>query len=434
MPSVVEVIEFWVSGGWGRFFRVFWFFFVFDFLRYVVVDFLALFQYRDNRRSKKTRWVNARKALLDELPLVSVIVPGKDEGKHLYQLVRSLAQQTYQNFELIVVDDGSTDQTSVIGKDLEKAGLIDFFIRNEVRGGKASGANTALGFCNGEFIIHVDADTSFDYDAFERILIPFYYDENIGAVGGNLEVRNIDETFATRLQAIEYLKTIFIGRMASTFLGTYRTISGAFGAFRKATLVQLGGWDVGPGLDGDITLKFRKLGKKIYFEPLARGLTRVPHSFSKLWRQRLRWDKSVIRFRMRKHVDVFHLNANFRWSNAMSSAENIFFNVFLNFKWYFYVIDIVLNFRGILWFIVIMNFLMYTISNILQFVVILLFARDKPRIYHLFWYTPLMVPYVGYFLRLVRTLAHLKELFFKSSYNDKWNPYKSSRKAQALGI
>jgi biofilm PGA synthesis N-glycosyltransferase PgaC len=71
-------------------------------------------------------------------------------------------------------------------------------------------------------------------------------------------------------------------------------VSGAFGAFTKDALDRVGGWDIGPGLDGDITVKLRKLGYKIVFEPDAVCQTNVPNTFKKLVKQRLRWDKSIV--------------------------------------------------------------------------------------------------------------------------------------------
>lgn len=77
-----------------------------------------------------------------------------------------------------------------IGRNLERRGFIDRFLRNELRGGKASGANMAIRYARGKFIIHVDADTSLNTDALEQILIPFYMDSKVAGVGGNLKVRN----------------------------------------------------------------------------------------------------------------------------------------------------------------------------------------------------------------------------------------------------
>ncbi len=434
MESLDEIYQYWSSVGWSKFFRVFWYFFAIDFFRYILIDFFALSHYIRERRRRKKDFELAKAALWAEHPLISVIVPGKNEGKHLYKLTRSIKEQSYQHLELIVVDDGSDDQTKIIGRDLEKNGLIDLFIRNDVRGGKASGANTALHFCKGKYVIHLDADCSFNYDAFEKILVPFYYDASIAAVGGNLEVRNSEDSLATKLQAIEYLKSILIGRIASSYLGFYRIISGAFGAFEIEKLKRLGGWDIGPGLDGDITMKFRKLGYKVHFEPTALGLTSVPDSFRKLAKQRRRWNKSIVRFRMRKHLNVFRVDANFSWSNMLSSAENIFYNVILNVKWYIYILDVAANFGGMLMYIVPTNLLMYAIANFIQMFVIVLFVEDKKAKAKFLWYAPIMVLYMGFFLRFVRTVAQLEELLFKKSYDDNWNPYKSSKKAKALGL
>jgi cellulose synthase/poly-beta-1,6-N-acetylglucosamine synthase-like glycosyltransferase len=334
-----------------------------------------------------------------------------------------------------VIDDGSDDQTPEICRNLKQNGYIDAYFRNEVRGGKASAANLGLRYSRGQYVIHLDADCSYDRDAIENILVPFFYDLNIGAIGGNVQVRNYKESLCATLQAIEYMDTISVGRIASSELGIYRVISGAFGAFKKEALDRLGGWDIGPGLDGDITVKIRKLGYKIHFEPSAVCQTSVPNTFRKLVKQRLRWDKSLIRFRLRKHRDVFYPNDSFRWSNFISFVENITYNLILNVKWYFYLVDMVVNFGSQLFFIIPMNILLYTANNILKFLVFSPFRdRKNESISYFMIYLPMMVFYFGYFLRIVRTTAYIQELFFKASYKDNWNPAKSSRHAKALKL
>lgn len=427
-------IKFWLYASWDLIFRVFWYFIIFELFRYVLVDFIVLILYFIRKNVDHKRWDKARQDFWKDFPLVSIIVPGKNEGKHLFKLTKSLAEQTYTNYEIIVVDDGSDDYTRLIGRDLEKQGLIDLFISQDVRGGKASGANTALRFAKGKFVVHFDADCSFDRDAVEKSLIPFYFDAKIAAVGGNLEVRNHQESLATSVQAIEYLKTILVGRMVTSYLGIYKIVSGAFGSFRKDLIERIGGWDIGPGLDGDITVKLRKMGYKIHFEPDATGLTSVPNSFKKLFKQRMRWDKSIIRFRFRKHRDIFYPNANFSFRNFFSSSENIVYNVILNVKWYFYILDMVVNFRDLLIYIIPMNLLLYFLANLLQFSVILGICKNAKEKLKLLPYLPLMVFYTGYFLRWARTKAHYQEFFKRKSYQDPWNPVKSSQQAEALGI
>lgn len=430
-----EFINYITAVNASKLFRIFWFFFVFEFFRFFLIEISTLLLWKFTGFFRKRKIADARLSLWEKQPFVSIIVPGKNEGRHIYKLANSLKEQTYQNFELIVIDDGSDDQTPEICRSLKQNGFIDSYFRNEVRGGKASAANLGLRYAKGKFIIHLDADCSYDRDAIENILVPFYYNLNIAAVGGNVQVRNYKESLCATLQSIEYMDTISVGRIATSELGIYRVISGAFGAFRKDALERLGGWDIGPGLDGDITVKIRKLGYKIHFEPTAICQTSVPVTFKKLIKQRLRWDKSLIRFRLRKHRDVFYPNDSFRFSNFISFVENITYNLILNIKWYFYLFDMVVNFTSQLIFIVPMNILLYTANNFLKFFVFSLFRERKNETVNYFLiYLPLMVFYFGYFLRIVRTIAYIQEIFFKASYKDSWNPQKSSKFAKALKL
>ncbi|MCB9189526.1 MAG: glycosyltransferase family 2 protein [Flavobacteriales bacterium] len=408
---------------------------MFELFRYLIVDMLALIMIKIKRVFTKKYRDEARRRFLQEQPLISILVPGKNEGKHIFKLANSLREQTYQNFELIIVDDGSDDNTEEICRSLKRNGLIDIFIRNEVRGGKASGANTALRLASGKYVVHLDADCSYDMDAIEQIIIPFYEDERVGAVGGNVMVRNYKESLATTLQGFEYSDAISIGRMVSSYLGIYKIISGAFGAFRMDVLRNIKGWDIGPGLDGDITVKYRKLGYRIVFEDRAVCQTSVPNTFRKLAKQRLRWDKSLIRFRLRKHKDVMLPSENFNLLNFLSFAENITYTLILNIKWYVYVFDVFFNFSGMIWVILLMNFFLYTMTNYFKLIFFNFFRERKNAPFSYFIpFAPLMVFYHGYFLRFVRTISYIKEIFFKASYEDAWNPEKTSLKAKEIGI
>ena len=84
-----------------------------------------------------------------------------------------------------------------------------------------------------------DADSSLDRNALENIPDTVYYDPKIKGVGGCVKVRNMRDTICTSLQALEYLKTIQVGRMVTSWLGIYHIISGAFGAFDTAALRQV---------------------------------------------------------------------------------------------------------------------------------------------------------------------------------------------------
>ena len=429
-----EYIQYWSIVGIDKFIRVFWYFVIFEFTRYIIIDYIIALKFWLTRKKRASREQHARAQLFAENPLISIIIPGKNEGKHLYKLTKSLAEQTYQNFELIIVDDGSDDDTPIIGRNLEKLGLIDKFIRNEMRGGKASAANLALRFTNGKYIVHLDADCSFDRDAIEKVVIPFYMNDKIGAVGGNVKVRNYDESLCAKFQAIEYLKTVSVGRIITSQLGIYKIVSGAFGAFKPEILDSIGGWDIGPGLDGDITVKIRKSGYQIYFEPKAICLTNAPAKFKVLTKQRLRWDKSIIRFRVRKHKDVYFPNKNFNLLNFLSLFENVFYNVVLDIFWIIYLIDIIFFYTTSLKFIIPMNITLYVVMNFVQMFSTYLFSERKKEELKLWSILPLMTIYTGIYLRLIRTVAYYKEFFFKRSFEDPWNPYKSSIQAKRHGL
>lgn len=427
-------LQYWLSVDIHFFIRVFWFFLFLEVTRYFIFDFLVVFGVKIHLRWKKKRLEKARQQLRLENPFISIIAPGKNEGKHLFALVNTLAEQTYQNFELIIVDDGSDDDSAIIGRNLEQRGFIHKFISTDVRGGKASAANLALRFCKGKYVVHLDADCSLDRDAIESSLIPFYLNKNIGAVGGNLKVRNDTESLCTRLQAIEYLKIISLGRLVTSTLGIYRIVSGAFGSFRRDILLEVGGWDIGPGLDGDITVKIRKAGFQIAFAQKAVGLTSVPNTFKKLIKQRLRWNRSIIRFRVRKHADVYFPTANFSFLNFFSFAENIFYNVILDIVWWIYLIDMWYNMGYYLGLIIPMVLTMSIILGFIQMMLIASMSERHRSEYKLWWFVPLMPLYTGVFLRIVRTISYIQEFFFRKSYKDTWNPAKSSKVAEANGF
>lgn len=416
----------------AQFIGYFWPFFIIDMIRYVFLEAILIVRYLLKKKDKQQSIRLARHNLFRQSPLISVLVPGKNEGRHIEALVRSLANQTYQNFELIVIDDGSDDDTKTICSRLHQDKKIDVYIRNETRGGKASAANTGFKFSKGKYIVHLDADSHLENNALETIIIPFLMDEKVGAVGGDVRVSNEDDSFATRLQAIEYFKTISAGRTASSELNILRIISGAHGAFRRDLLEQIGGWDVGPGLDGDITLKIRKLGYDIVHEVGAICYTNVPVKFSKLSKQRYRWDKSMVRFRLRKHLDILSPSANFRGSNFFSVAENILFNLFFDIKWFVYFTFTLWYMPQNLGYILLVNYILYFFGNCIQFAMMRILLADsyRPADALLPFFLPLMPVYTGFYLRVIRTYAYIMELFHKTSYDDAWNPWKVSKVAK----
>jgi biofilm PGA synthesis N-glycosyltransferase PgaC len=411
-----------------------WFILLIDIPRFLVLEGITLFLSLTKRAATMDLWKNARKKLWEEKPLVTVLVPGHNEGRHLYKLVESMKRQTYKNIELIVVDDGSTDNTPIIGNSFEKRGDIDLFLRAEERGGKASAANLGLRYSKGKYIVHLDADSSLADDAVEKILIPFYRYKKVGAVGGNIIVRNENESLTTTMQFLEYLQSISVSRIVLSHLGLYKIVSGAFGAFPKEVLDRVGGWDIGPGLDGDITVKIRKINLNIIFEEQAICKTHAPTTWKALTKQRIRWSRSLVRFRIRKHKDVWIPNGNFKIMNFIAFFENVFFGLVLDFLWITYMIQIIVvdpNFL-LVWFP--FKYTLYLAMGLISFFFALAVTNYRKKILSKILYMPLYPIYMGYYMRIVRSIAYIDEIFFLDSYNDTWNPQKTSKKAKEYGI
>ena len=418
----------------------FWPFFVIDFFRYTVLNGIGLLRYFYRwrlRSGENGSREEARRELYSEYPLVTIIIPGKDEGTNLGPLIDSLHRQTYGNLEIIVIDDGSEDQTPEIGRRMERRGRIDRFLRQRVRGGKASAANTGLRWAKGKYTVHIDADSYLRDDAIEKSLIPFYEEEQVGVVGGDVRAANAAENLTTRFQAFEYLQMITLGRTASAEYGILRIVSGAFGTFRTDALRRLGGWDVGPGMDGDITLKLRKLRLKVIHASDSVCYTNLPTDLNSLTRQRYRWSRSLVRFRLRKHGDLLDPTGPFRWSDLIAEFTIIIFNILLDIKWILYIIQMVVMNIGLLPFVLFFAYLLYTANNAINYLLVksvLAINGTKEPHSGLAFMIPVMPLYIGFYQRGVRTFGYLMEGLHRASYLDPWNPWKVSREALKEGV
>ena len=121
--------------------NTYWFLFFLEMPRYYILEYIVICYRMMNKNRRDKEKEIARFYLYRENPLITILVPGKNEGKHIFKMVNSLAEQTYRNYEIIVVDDGSDDDTKLICTDLYRAGYITHYLRLETRGGKAAASN-----------------------------------------------------------------------------------------------------------------------------------------------------------------------------------------------------------------------------------------------------------------------------------------------------
>ena len=245
----------------------------------------------------------------------------------------------------------------------------------------------------------------------------------MGAVAGNILVRNRNENLLTRIQAFEYLRSILLGRMVSSRLGLLGIVSGAFGAFRRETLLQVGGWDVGPGEDEDIVLRLRKLGYKIQFAPYAECYTDAPTRLKVLTKQRRRWEWAVVTFESRKHIDMAKpWNRSFRLSNFILITERWLFNLFLPLWFWVYALWLMLfSENEHLADIAILYYFLYLGIETMQWLLVLYYSNHKSRDARL-WYIPFIIPFYQAYQRCVTTVAILEEMLTRRSFRDSFVP------------
>ncbi|MDN5873065.1 MAG: glycosyltransferase family 2 protein [Sinobacteraceae bacterium] len=399
-------------------FLALWPFLLIEMPRYVLSEFIVLCLSFRREPPEKTQF---RAALSTAPPLVSVLLPGYNEAETLETTVIALREQTYPNMEIIVVSDGSTDGMDAVGRRLAARGWIRYF-EHHIRGGKSSAANFALNAARGDYIVICDADSTFDTESIWHLMVEFYRPE-VTAVAGNLRARNAAVNLLTRCQAMQYLMSIGVGRRVSEWLGILFIVSGAFGAFKRDVLLGSGGWDTGPGEDADLTTKVRVAGGEVAFAPAAMCMTDVPDKWYAYFRQQMRWNRSTVRFRLRRYRWLLSPRGrNFRWSNLLGMLDIILFQIIFTFIFPFYIVWLYFTYPDLFGYLLAGIVILYIAVNYIHFAVALAFSERKRLDLGLLPYIPLYGLFMGWWLRIVRLISYLDEWIFRSSFKEPYVP------------
>ncbi len=239
---------------------------------------------RGRRRTRRRRAMGMREVP----PPVSVIVPAYNEEAGLAATVRSLVHSDYPApIEVIVVDDGSTDDTPIIGDRLAREYPNVRFV-SRPNGGKPAALNTGIAYARAEILILVDGDTVFQRDTIGN-LVGRLTDPRVGAVSGNTKVAN-RKGIIGRWQHLEYVIGFNLDRRMFDVLECMPTVPGAIGAFRRQALDSVGGLSEETlAEDTDLTMAICRAGWRVVYEESAIAWTEAPSSLRQLWRQRYRW-------------------------------------------------------------------------------------------------------------------------------------------------
>ncbi|HYH16306.1 MAG TPA: glycosyltransferase, partial [Flavisolibacter sp.] len=305
--------------------------------------FIAIFAVVEARRyMRKSSFTEyAMLAASEHAPSLSIIAPAYNEGATIIENVRSLLSIHYNNYEVIIVNDGSKDdslQKLIDVYDLKPVHLDwephiatkpvkaiykssnpvfkKLVVVDKVNGGKADALNVGANIATNQYIVCIDVDCILEQDAMLKLTKPFLENDNVRviATGGVVRIANsceiqngkivqvhLPKQFLPRMQALEYIRAFLLGRMAWSHLNGLLLISGAFGAFDREIVIKAGGYDHGTvGEDMELVVRMRrymeenKLPYKVAYIPDPLCWTEAPATFKILGRQRNRWTRGTI--------------------------------------------------------------------------------------------------------------------------------------------
>ena len=273
------------------------------------------------------------------LPPVTVVIPAYNEGVLIEETVNSLLELDYPEYEIVIVDDGSTDETNAIAQGLvgdysDATKKVAVKTVTKPNGGKATALNAGIQVSSYEFILCVDGDSEITPPTLRRA-IRHFVNPRIGAVAGNVKVKNRNNLW-TKLQALEYVEGLNMVRSAQSSISLVNIIPGPVGLFRKQAIFDAGWYSADTfAEDCDITLKVLRQGWRVVYEPEAVSWTEAPEKLTNLLKQRYRWTRGIIQA-VRKHKELFFnptINAGgtlVMWSMAFESLIWPVMNVFAN--------------------------------------------------------------------------------------------------------
>ena len=268
------------------------------------------FAYNLKRKRKK----------LKNPPSISIVVPAYNEAKTIRSCIQSLQNLNYPNYDLIVIDDGSTDNTFEEASQCKGVKII-----KQENQGKPSALNNGIRSSTGEIIVTVDADTTIDKDALEAIAERFVSNEKLGAVAGNVKVHPEPKIMNT-VQSAEYALGINLVRKGQSVLGCVMIVPGPIAALKREAVEKVGNFsDDTFAEDFDITVKILKSGYRVEYEERSLAYTDAPKNTEDLIKQRRRWYRGMMQV-LDKHKDMY-MNPKYGISGVFG-IPNLWFDAF----------------------------------------------------------------------------------------------------------
>lgn len=226
---------------------------------------------------------------LTESPPVSILLPCFNEEAHIEETVEHLLQQNYPDFEIIALNDGSSDNTGQILDQLSQRCEQLRVVHLAENRGKAMALRAGAMLANSEYLVCIDADALLDENAINWMLPHLQNSPRVGAVTGNPRIRN-RSTLLGKIQVGEFSSIIGLIKRAQRIYGRVFTVSGVVTTFRKAALQRVDYWHTDTVTDDiDVSWRLQIDHWDIRYEPNALCWILMPETYTGLWQQRLRW-------------------------------------------------------------------------------------------------------------------------------------------------
>ncbi len=264
-------------------------FYVGDILMSARLIIIGLFAILDRFRRRRNF------AAPDYNPSVAVLIPAYNEEKVIARTIRSVMMSTYKNMRIVVIDDGSKDDTYKVARDTYADQIASgrVTVLTKPNGGKADALNFALENIHEEVYVGIDADGVIAHDAVANLVCHFA-NPKIGAVAGNAKVGNRVNLW-TRWQALEYITSQNFERRALDLFDVVMVVPGAIGAWRTAAVKAGGGYHSNTvAEDADLTMNLLEQGYSVIYEDRALAFTEAPVNANGLMRQRFRWSFGIL--------------------------------------------------------------------------------------------------------------------------------------------
>ena len=291
---------------------------------------------------RKNSYINYNSLVLSPLsPKISIIAPAYNESRTIIDNIRTLLSLYYNNFEVIIVNDGSTDDMfDKMVKAYELIRVNYYFdyripcerirgiyrsknpsynrltVIDKVNGGKADSLNAGINICQSSLFVSIDADSIIEPDSILKLVKPFLEEKDRKVIGtggvirivnscdverGHIREIKIPKNILPRLQVLEYTRAFLLGRMAWSHLDGLMLISGAMGIFDRETVIKAGGYSIKTvGEDMELVLRMRRYmcetdqKYEITYIPDPLCWTEVPSDLKSMTRQRTRWTRGLV--------------------------------------------------------------------------------------------------------------------------------------------